>query len=201
MEVVTLARQALFLSKTALALYLLQGCSFDEMEVPAVYTDAASVVSMTRGGVLYANGLPYSGYLFSLYPQSTDTAFVGGYVNGKAEGQHREYYPGGNPNSVRTFQQGRKEGQYMAWWYNGRPKLIYLFENDEYEGLCSEWAENGVIVRQMNYHLGREQGKQQAWDSEGKQLANYEVRNGRKYGITGVKGCATLWKQSRIVAR
>jgi hypothetical protein len=46
----------------------------------------------------------------------------------------------------------------------------------------------------MNFHQGHEQGLQQLWQSDGKLWANYEARNGRNYGLVGVKGCATLWK-------
>jgi hypothetical protein len=36
-------------------------------------------------------------------------------------------------------------------------------------------------------------GAQIAWYPNGKLRLNYVVRNGRQYGLTGVKNCATVW--------
>jgi hypothetical protein len=160
--------------------------------------DSVSVVSSK--GILYVNDTVYSGILFSLLPQTSDTASVRMYRNGKEDGVHRELFQGGRLKSVRSFNSGKKEGLYEAWWENGRKRLEYNFGDDEYNGSCKEWTEEGVMIRKMNYRNGHENGLQQAWDTNGKPLANYEARNGRNYGLTGVKECATLWKKDSVRA-
>jgi hypothetical protein len=41
----------------------------------------------------------------------------------------------------------------------------------------------------MNYSKGHETGLQRIWQPDGSLFANYEVRNGRNYGLTGTTHC------------
>ncbi len=50
-----------------------------------------------------------------------------------------------------------------------------------------------VPFRKLSYAMGHESGLQQLWQSDGALYANYIVREGRKYGLTGTKECANIY--------
>jgi len=177
--------------------FILPSC---ESQVPQRFSDADAVEVISAKGVTYVDGIRYSGILYSLFPHSSDTASVRVYNNGKEEGIQREFYADGKRKSIRYFHQGKKQGLYEGWWENGQKRLEYSFIDDEYNGACKEWTEQGVMIRNMHYLKGHEEGSQKAWDTNGKLLANYESRNGRNYGLTGVKGCATIWEKDSVRA-
>ena len=47
--------------------------------------------------------------------------------------------------------------------------------NDEYDGNCREWNETGMLVKEMNYIKGHEEGIQRWWYDNGKIKANYVI--------------------------
>ncbi len=155
----------------------------------------------SSGGILYVNDSIFSGILFSLQPNGKDTLEIQEFRNGREHGVWKTFDKDGELQSKRFFRDGKKEGMYEAWWENGRKKLEYHFMEGEYEGNCKEWTAQGVLIKNMNYNKGHEDGRQQMWDASGKIWANYEARNGRNYGMTGVKACATLWKNDSVSVR
>ena len=68
--------------------------------------------------------------------------------------------------------------------------------NDQYEGNVKEWFENGLLCKDFNYVNGQEEGMQRMYWDNGKIRANYQVLKGRKYGLTGVKNCVSVWGNS-----
>lgn len=125
-----------------------------------------------RHGIVYLHGKPFSGNQFMQYDNG-DTAFVRHYTNGRKTGRHR------------------------GWWPGGQLKSEYHYGNDVYEGSVKEWFENGKPYRSMNYAGGQESGRQQIHLPDGTLYANYEVRNGRNYGMTGTRHCKNYWKDER----
>jgi antitoxin component YwqK of YwqJK toxin-antitoxin module len=171
------------------------GCSQEQRIIIDLETD----LLRTEKGITYHDQKPFSGVAIQFYSSSTDdTAEVRSYRNGKEHGAWKQFYPYHTPKEVRFFENGKKEGVYQTWWENGKLKSEYWFENDEYQGTCRDWNATGRLVRVKNYDRGQEVGMQQMWDDNGNLWANYEVRNGRNYGITGIKGCATLWQGDSV---
>ena len=69
-------------------------------------------------------------------------------------------------------------------WYTGDPRAGVL------HGRSREWLADGTLYREMNYEHGHEAGLQQLWYDDGSVRAAYIVKNGRRYGLMGAKGCA-----------
>lgn len=143
-------------------------------------------------GLLMINNAPYSGKLFTLYPDTKDTAEIAGYINGKEHGGWKKFYPDNKIKEIRYFDNGQKTGEYLAWWPNGTKELQYYFINDEYEGICREWNDAGMITKVLNYKKGHEEGQQQWWYENGKIKANYIIKDGRRFGLLGTKNCINV---------
>jgi protein SCO1/2 len=60
------------------------------------------------------------------------------------------------------------------------------------EGEYRTWHANGQLAEVRRYVSGREAGLQQSWTPEGVLYLNYEVRNGRRYGLVNSRPCAPV---------
>jgi hypothetical protein len=49
--------------------------------------------------------------------------------------------------------------------------------------------ESGQLHELKHYKNGREEGLQQAWTELGSLYLNYEMRNGRRYGLVNARPC------------
>lgn len=160
--------------------------------IPSVSVSADADGWQRHNGQLWLNNHPFSGYQYQCTP-SGDTLFVGTYLDGKAEGFHRQWYANGQLKEVRHYQNGWQEGEQRGWYESGKRAFVYQFRNDVYEGSRKEWYANGQPAFAGNYHKGQENGPQRQWFDNGSLKANYESRNGRNYGFTGVKNCVNVW--------
>lgn len=147
---------------------------------------------LIKNGLLLINNTPFSGTLFTLFPNSYDTVTIENYLNGKEDGKWEKFYSSGKLRELRYFTNGQKTGQLTAWWENGNKQLQYFFAADEYEGTCKEWSETGFLNKIMNYKKGHEEGPQQWWYDNGKIKANYIIKDGRRYGLLGTKNCINV---------
>jgi MORN repeat variant len=145
-----------------------------------------------RNGLLLHQNKPFSGTLFLLFPNTTDTAEITNYLDGKEHGEWRKYHASGKLKSKRYFATGEKTGHFVTWWENGQQQMEYNFVNGEYEGTCKEWNEKGFLNKIMNYRKGQEDGSQQWWYDNGKIKANYVIKNGRRFGLLGTKNCINV---------
>lgn len=51
------------------------------------------------------------------------------------------------------------------------------------------WHANGQLAEIRHYVDGREEGLQQSWTPDGVLFLNYDVRNGRRYGLVNARPC------------
>ena len=65
-------------------------------------------------------------------------------------------------------------------------------EKGEFHGVVKEWYKSGQIFRDFNYAEGKELGSQRMWKNDGTLKANYEVVNGERFGLIGLKKCYTV---------
>ena len=108
-------------------------------------------------------------------------------------GSEKNLYNNGNIKMDRSYLNGIKTGIHKGWWKNKKLKYRYEFDNKgRYEGNVEEWYENGQKLKKFNFTMGRENGKQMLWDLNGNVKANYEVINGERYGLIGLKKCFTV---------
>ena len=125
------------------------------------------VTIKTNRGITTVNDTIFTGTLVAFHNNSSDTI------------------------EVQNYEDGMKSGVQTRWWSHGMKKSEYHFKNNEFDGVCRDWSANGTLIRQMNYADGHEKGLQQLWDDDGTLRANYVARNGRNYGLAGVKSCVT----------
>ena len=131
---------------------------------------------------------PYTGILFSKV--DTTTTYSVTYVKGKKEGKEQQFYLNGDLAVERFYTQGKKSGTHRAWWNNKQPKFIHHYDNiGNFVGAQREWYSNGQMNKEFNYREGQEEGTQKLWDVDGKIIANYQVRNGEKFGLIGSEFC------------
>ena len=59
-------------------------------------------------------------------------------------------------------------------------------------GTQRQWYKSGVLFKEINLAMGKEEGMQKAWRENGKIYNNYEARNGRIYGLKRASLCYEL---------
>ncbi len=174
---------------------LVFGCNPVPVPSPAVITmriNATDPAFINLNGIIHYRQQPFIGVVYALYPGTTDTSDIAGYLNGREHGSWKKFYETGRLKELRTFANGKKTGTLSTWWPNGNKQLYYQFSNDEYNGTCREWNEKGSLVKEMNYESGHEAGAQKSWYDNGTTRSNYIIRNGRRYGLLGTKNCINV---------
>ena len=101
-------------------------------------------------------------------------------------------YPNGQLSYHRTYRDGRENGVHTGWWPDGRVHFIYTYRDGLIEGVAREWFPSGKLYREFHYAAGQEEGSERMWYTDGKLRANYVVRDGRRFGLPGTKGCTEL---------
>ncbi len=168
------------------------GCTQPDEKINQVVLNGDEGNFNQLNGVVLLDDQPFTGTLYTFFPDTRDTARIVRYLVGKEHGIWKQFYPSGTLLDEREFNRGQKVGELVAWYENGKKKLHYRFENDEYEGTCREWNEEGTLVQEMNYHQGHEEGPQKMYYDNGKVRSNYTVINGRRYGLLGTKNCVNV---------
>jgi antitoxin component YwqK of YwqJK toxin-antitoxin module len=156
--------------------------------VPATYINATDKEFINHQDTVYYKNNFFTGYRYTLYPNG-DTASLQSYFNGVEEGTQKKWYPDKQPEETRFYINGKKEGTHEGWWPDGKPKYYFTVDNDEYNGEFKEWYSSGLLAKQFHYVKGREEGSERLWWDNGTVRANYVVKNGKKYGLIGLKLC------------
>ncbi|HQS56567.1 MAG: hypothetical protein B7Y15_14740 [Bacteroidetes bacterium 24-39-8] len=137
---------------------------------------------------LYFQGKPFSGKAYSFFANG-DTAIYKEFWNGLQEGITKRWHPNKQLAEDRFYIAGKKEGKHRAWWPDGKPQFEFYVHEDAYEGELKEWNSQGLLIRQFHYQNGQEVGSQRLWWDDSTVRANYEIRDGKKYGLIGIKLC------------
>lgn len=162
-------------------------CEREQLEVAKANTELELV-----NGVLYYQNKLFDGLLVAKYDDVSYRMKLQ-YKEGRKDGFEKQWYLNGQLSQNRNYSQGIKIGNHLAWWQDGTNKFDYHFnEKGEYEGSRKEWYQNGQLVRDFNYSNGKEIGGQRMWTTTGKIRANYEVKNGERFGLIGLKKCYTV---------
>lgn len=158
-------------------------------QVPEVEVVATDSILTVQQGVLYAQAKPFSGFVVEKY-NNGKPASKSGYLDGKLEGKQQKWYADGAIMEVRFYKDNRKTGSHRGWWPNGRPKFEYIIQDDIPQGEHHEWYDNGQMYALATYNAtGQPEGKQQMWYITGQIKANYIIKDGRRFGFLGAKGC------------
>ena len=147
-----------------------------------------STLSMQQG-LLYLKDKPYSGLVISRYSNGK-LASKNGYLSGKLEGKQEKWFENGALQEIRFYKTNRKVGKHESWYQNGQKRFEYFINNDVPVKTHREWYQNGQLFTYNTYNdAGQLEGLQQMWFDNGKIKANYVVKNGRRFGFLGAKGC------------
>jgi len=169
-----------------------------KVTIPDVWVMESDTSFAYNQGVLYFQQRTFSGWQFTLYSNG-DTAKIVPFYEGREEGFTKSWYPNHKLAEQRFYEQGKKQGRHQAWWENGQPKFVYQFSNDEHEDVQRVWASNGVLIQKFNYQKGHEEGQQQMWFEDGSLRSNYVIKNGRRFGLPGVKNCVSAIENNAFV--
>ncbi|GIZ08846.1 toxin-antitoxin system YwqK family antitoxin [Flavobacterium sp. UMI-01] len=157
-------------------------------KTPLIYKLASDSAFNFKQDTLYFKTEKYSGKQYELYP-SKDTVFVKSYLNGMLEGVQKQWYDNRVLTEERLYIANKKEGLHQGWWENGKPKYQYHFYNDEFHGEVLEWYQTGQLFKRFHYNNGYEEGSERLWYEDGSVRANYVIKDGKKYGLIGIKLC------------
>lgn len=174
-----------------LLFFLLISCESPE-EKKLNYYNLNAIYLENNNGSVFHNGKLFSGVVYSLYPDTKDTAEIMGFKNGKEHGEWKQFFPSGKLSSQRFFDKGIKIKTLKEWWDNGNIKISGSFFKGENNGEYKEWNRNGGLVREMHYKLGYEEGSQKQFYDNGKIRSNYVVSHGKRYGLLGTKNCVNV---------
>lgn len=82
-----------------------------------------------------------------------------------------------------------RDGRVQTYWPGGVLKSDIVYRNDVYDGEYRTFYASGAPYELRHYANGRESGVQQSWSDEGTLYLNYEVRDGRRYGLVNASPC------------
>ena len=156
--------------------------------VPAVYVNDADPGFSKHQDTVYYQDKKFTGFRVALYPGG-DTAQLQSYFNGVEEGEQKAWYPDKQLAEQRFYINGKKEGLHQKWWPDGKQKMYFTAYANEYSGEFKEWYASGLLGKDFHYVNGYEEGSQKLWWNNGTVRANYVIRNGKKYGLLGLKTC------------
>ena len=175
-----------------------------DMEIPVVSTEPIMIrnfemfvfkksspgLQRRRGKYVYRDSL-FSGILEERFPEGQIRARTP-YRNGVEQGTAYKWHPNGTFREERSYHAGHKHGRHRGWWKDGSPQFLYRFVDGDYDSECIDWHANGQVAETRRYERGHERGRQRSWSPDGKLLANYVVKDGRRYGRLGAKPCYTI---------
>ncbi len=156
--------------------------------VPLVYKNVLDKDLSKHHDTIFYKDQFFTGFRYTLYPNN-DTAALDSYFNGVEEGIQKKWYPNRQFQEERFYINGKKEGAHKGWWPDGKEKFNFTAYGDKYEGEFKEWYSSGLLQKQFHYTNGQEEGSQRLWWDNGSVRANYVIREGKKYGLIGLKTC------------
>ena len=113
----------------------------------------------------------------------------------------RTFYPDGRVAEQRTWIGGRAEGVQRGWWPNGKPRFDYTYHEGVMSDVAREWYPGGALFTEQHYTDGHEAGLQRMFWEDGRVRASYVIRDGRRYGLLGAKGCVARDTRAGEVGR
>ena len=93
-----------------------------------------------------------------------------------------------------------REGRLQTYWPGGVLKSDIVYRNDVYDGEYRTFYASGAPYERRHYRSGHEDGRQQSWTEDGTRYLNYEVRDGRRYGLVNASPCNVVGETSAAVA-
>lgn len=167
------------------------------LDIPATKVLKSEVQYNLKTSRWTLNGLRYSGFVVSYYPDSTLMEKFG-MVNGVKQNKFIQWYPDGHLKNVADYHLGKLHGEKKMWSPDSLHILIaqYNFHKGKANGQQKKWYPTGELYKKMNMTNGKEEGIQQAYRKNGDLYANYEAKNGRIFGLKKAALCFGLEEEN-----
>jgi antitoxin component YwqK of YwqJK toxin-antitoxin module len=149
--------------------------------------DSNSTELTRQGQIWLFKGEPFTGEVRRIEDDGVITilplkiGFVTGNVRGTA--------PNGVLRREGLFKKSMPIGLHRTWWPDGKKQSENYYLDGIPEGEARTWYASGNPYELHSYKKGQESGVQQVWFEDKRLKANYEIRNGRRYGNFGAMGC------------
>lgn len=142
-------------------------------------------------GLVYYSNQPFSGTTVSYYSDSVISETID-YVKGKREGFHKKWFQNGKLSFESNYINGLLNGTSKSWWKNEKLRSKSTFLEGKVNGKQYEYFDSGAKFKETNFEEGIATGMQMAWRRNGKIYNNFEVKNGRVFGLKRSKLCFEL---------
>lgn len=190
-EVAFMVQLVRLVIKSFLILTLFSACDFIKKESSIKVNVEDKFLTYVNDITIY-HEKPFTGTIYELYPNSLDTLAINNFKEGKANGIAKKFYPTHQIKEIRYYKEGSKEDKCLVLWPDGKKQSQYFFKDGEYEGVYSAWNADGQLIQEMHYEKGYEVGSQKMFYDDGKIRCNYQMINGRRYGLLGTKNCINV---------
>ena len=146
-------------------------------------------------GVILYEGETYTGELDNKLLNNKIKASVS-VVDGLLHGTLSEFYNNGQLRTKKIFSKGYENGSQKGWHSTGELSYDYKALRGVRDGLYQEYYPNGKLQVESFYENGIET-KRKIKDIEGDVIVNYEIKDGRYYGLLGSSSCITVYEDDQ----
>lgn len=139
------------------------------------------------------NSKKYSGYAVTKFENdSLKQKF--GILNGRKQNEDITWFQNGKIRIKANYHKGKLHGKKQIWAQDSLYTLIaeYNYHLNKGHGKQTKWYSTGELFQVTNLQMGKEDGVQQAFRRNGTLYANYEVKNGRIFGMRRGNLCYSL---------
>ena len=142
-----------------------------------------------KGNLYYYNDSLFSGFIEGYSPANKLISKFG-FWKGQRQGIQQQWYENGQAKETRYYVANMKTGTHTGWWDNGNKRFEYIFNNDLPIKKHCQWYRSGKLCSLFEYNdAGQPEGAQQLWYEDGSVKSNYVVKDNRRFGFLGAKGC------------
>lgn len=93
------------------------------------------------------------------------------------------------PPPHRADEAAMRSGRMRQFWPDGTLKSDVGYRRDAYDGAYRTFYPSGAPYELRHYVNGHEAGLQQSWSEDGTLYLNYEVHDGRRFGLVNATPC------------
>ncbi len=142
-----------------------------------------------KSNLYYHNDSLYSGFIEGYSPAHKLISRFG-FWKGQKQGIQQQWYENGQLKETRYYLANMKTGTHTGWWDNGVKRFEYVFDKDIPVKRHCQWYKSGKLCSLFEYNnAGQPEGAQQLWYEDGTVKSNYVVKDNRRFGFLGAKGC------------
>lgn len=167
--------------------------SINSLEVPTNSINKEVLHYDTKTSLWTLDGVQFSGYAVSYYPDSTLLQKFG-ILEGRKQNDYTNWFPDGHIKHSANYHKGKLHGEKKSFSVDSSHILISQlnFHLGKAHGYQKKWYTTGEIFKVIHFNMGLEEGIQQAFRKNGDLFANYEAREGRIFGLKRAALCFGL---------